>query len=243
MKKRTILAGLAVLILAAAASAAPGADVKDVLAKMIDAQGGRKALEAVKDTTVAGNVEMIQMGINATITMYQKEPDKMRLDIEVMGMVITQAYDGQTAWYVNPQTGATEEMPEVQAKAFKQQALGNDALLNPEKIGVVYALLPSQKIDAKEFIVVEQTLADGHKNTLFVDPESYLVTRTKTRAPNQMGVEVDAETVMSEYRKEGDLLVAHQMTTYEDGAEFMRMSFTKYTYNSGLEDSFFAMTK
>jgi outer membrane lipoprotein-sorting protein len=241
MKKRAILAGLVVLILAAAASAAPGADVKDVLAKMIDAQGGRTALEAVKDTTVAGNVEMIQMGVNATITMYQKEPDKMRLDIEVMGMVITQAYDGQKAWFVNPQTGATEEMPEAQAKSFKQQALGNDALLNPEKAGVSYALLPSQKIDAKEFLVVEQTLPDGHKNTLFVDPESYLVIRTKTRAPNQMGVEVDAETVFTDFRKEGDLLVAHQMTTYQDGAEFMRMSFTKYTYNAGLEDSFFAM--
>jgi outer membrane lipoprotein-sorting protein len=210
---------------------------------MIDAQGGRKALEAVKDTTVAGNVEMVQMGVNATITMYQKEPDKMRLDIEVMGMVITQAYDGQKAWYVNPQTGATEEMQEAQAKAFKQQALGNDALLNPEKAGVSYALLPSQKIDDKEFLVVEQTLPDGHKNTLFVDSTSYLVIRTKTRSPNQAGVDVDAETVFTDFRKEGDLLVAHQMTTYQDGAEFMRMSFTKYTYNSGLEDSFFAMTK
>ncbi len=243
MKKRMILAGLAVLVLASAAAAAPGAEVKDVLVKMIDAQGGRKALEAVKDTTVAGNIEMVQMGVNATVTMYQKEPDKMRLDIEVMGMVITQAYDGQKAWFVNPQTGATEEMPEAQAKSFKQQALGNDALLNPEKVGVTYALLPSQKIDAKDFFVLEQTLADGHKNTLFVDPESYLVIRTKTRAPNQMGVEVDAETVFSDFRKEGDLLVAHQMTTYQDGAEFMRMSFTKYTYNAGLEDSFFAMAK
>ena len=74
---------------------------------MIEAQGGRKALAAIKDTTISGTIEMPQMGISGSITIYQKEPDKMRMDMEFMGMVITQAYDGQNAWMVNPADGRT----------------------------------------------------------------------------------------------------------------------------------------
>lgn len=107
MKKTLIwvLAGLFVLSLLPVQGF--GQTSKEVLDKMIDAQGGRKAMEAIKDTTISGTMEMVQQGMNATLTMYQKEPDKMRMDIEIMGMVITQAFDGQKAWFLNPQTGAT----------------------------------------------------------------------------------------------------------------------------------------
>jgi hypothetical protein len=33
------------------------------------------------------------------------------MDIEVMGMVITQAYDGEDAWVLNRLTGAARDMP------------------------------------------------------------------------------------------------------------------------------------
>jgi len=48
---------------------------------------------------------------------------------------------------------------------------------------------------------------------------------------------------MGDYRKEGDAMVAHTMTILQDGAEFARMTITKITYNSGLEDSLFQMGK
>ncbi len=97
MKKTLIwvLAGLFVMSILPAQGF--GQTSKEVLEKMIDAQGGRKAMEAAKDTTISGTMELIQQGMNATLTMYQKEPNMMRMDIEVMGMVITQAFDGQKA--------------------------------------------------------------------------------------------------------------------------------------------------
>jgi len=243
--KRTmtaIAAGL--LIISVFQAAGYGQDAKTVLEKMIEAQGGRKVLASLTDTTVSGTIEMIQQGMNAVLTLYQKEPDKMRMDIEIMGMIITQAYDGQKAWYTNPQTGTAQEMDEAQSKEFKRQAMGNDTLLNPEKHGITYALKPNEKVGDKDCLVLEQTLSDGHKNTLYLDPATYLVLKSKTLASNPMGGgEVTAETMMGDYRKEGDALVAHTMTTFQDGAEFMRMVITKVTYNTGIEDSLFQMAK
>ncbi len=221
-----------------------GQEAGDIMNRMIEAQGGRKVLETLKDTTVSGTMELIQQGMNATMTMYQKEPNLMRMDIEIMGMVITQAFDGQKGWFLNPQTGAAQDMDENMNKEFKRQALGNDSLLNPEKYGISYAYKGKEKVGDKECLVLEQTMSDGHKSTLYLDPDTYLLARSKTTTLSQMGGgEVLSETIFGDYSKEGDVLVAHTMTILQDGAEFARMTLTKVTYNSGLEDSLFQMSK
>ena len=242
--KKTLALILCVVSLAALVTApALCQTTKDVLAKMIQAQGGAKALEAVRDTTVNGTIEMVQFGMTGTVTLYQKEPDKIRVDIEVMGMMITQAYDGQVAWMVNPQTGATEQMQDNMAQEMKRQALGNDALLNPEKVGVSYEFKGKEKIGEKEYILLEQTTSDGHKTTMYLDPDTYLTYKTKGTSLGQAGVEVMAETILGDYKKVGDVVVPHSMTTFQDGQEFMRMTMTKVTFNTNLEDSFFKMNK
>jgi len=244
MKKTTIWIMAGLLVMSILPVRGFGQTSKEVLEKMIDAQGGRKAMEAAKDTTISGTMELIQQGMSATLTMYQKEPNMMRMDIEVMGMVITQAFDGQKAWFLNPQTGATEEMPENLAKEFKRQAMGNDSVLNPEKYGITYELKGTEKVGDKDCLVLEQTMSDGHKSTLYVDSASYLALKSKTMTMGQMGGgEVLAETFFSDYRKEGDLMAAHSLTILQDGAEFARLTLTKITYNSDLQDSLFQMAK
>ena len=244
MKKTMIWVMAGLLVMSVLLAQGFGQTAKEVLEKMIDAQGGRKALEATKDTTISGTMELIQQGMNATLTMYQKEPNLMRMDIEVMGMVITQAFDGQKAWFLNPQTGAVEEMPENLAKEFKRQAMGNDSILNPEKYGITYELKGKEKVDDKDCFIMEQTMPDGHKTTLYIDSASYLALKTKTMTVGQMGGgEVLTETSFSDYRMEGPLMAAHSMTILQDGAEFARLTLTKITYNTGLQDSLFQMAK
>jgi outer membrane lipoprotein-sorting protein len=243
MKKSLSPIFCAVLLLALVSAPAYSQTAQDILAKHIEAQGGAKALAAIKDTTISGNMDLVSYGMSASLTMYQKEPNKMRMDIEVMGMVITQAYDGEIAWMINPQTGATEQMPENMTQEFKRQALGNDALLNPEKYGIKYDFTGKEKIDDKEYLVLTQTTADGHVTTLYLDPATYLTYKTKGKTIGQSGEEVMAESIVSDYKKVDGVLLAHSMTTYQDGQEFMRMTFTKVAFNSGLEDSLFQMAK
>jgi len=133
MKKALTLCLLSLLLFSLMASPALSQSADDILNKMIDAMGGRKAMEAVKDQTSTGSIELTQMGLSGTVTQYIKRPNKNRLDIEVMGMIITNAFDGVTAWMVNPQTGSSEEQPEDQAEYMKREAMGDDTFLNPKK--------------------------------------------------------------------------------------------------------------
>lgn len=244
MKKTFTLCLLGIFLLCLVVSPGLSLTVKQILEKQIEARGGRKVLEKIKDVTISGSMEMIQFGMSASITIYQKEPDKIRADIEVMGMMITQAYDGKTAWMVNPQTGATEEMTEQQAEDFKRQALGFTASLNPERFGITWSYKGKEKIEDKDYLVLEQTFSDGFKATHYVDPDTYLTYKTKATTLSQMtGVEVESESIFKDYKKVDGVLIAYSQTTFQDGEEFSTMTFTEVSFNTGLEDSFFKMSE
>lgn len=243
MKRFFTLCFLSIFLLSLMASPGFSQKAADILEKVIEAQGGRKVLENIKDTTMTGSLEMVQMGISGSMTIYHKEPNKMRMDGEVMGMVFTAAFDGETAWMTNPQTGSTEEMPEKEAEEFNRDALGRDSLLHPEKYGITYAYKGKEKIEDKEYHVLEQTYSDGHKTTHYIDPETYLTYKTKTTALNQMGIEVETESFMSDYKKVEGMMIPHSIITFQEGEEFMQITVTEVSFNTGLEDSLFKMSE
>jgi outer membrane lipoprotein-sorting protein len=234
---------LSIFLLSLMVSAVLSQEASDILGKMIEAQGGKKVIENIKDMTSSGTLEMTQMGMSGSMTMYRKEPDKVRMDIEVMGMIITQAFDGETAWWVNPQTGSPEEMSEQQSESMKRMSFGIDALLYPEKYGITYSYKGKEKIDEKEYFVLEQTFPDGFKATIYIDPKTYLSYKSKSTIVNQMGVEVEQETLETDYKNVGGMMIAHSITIFQGGEEYMKINVTEMTFNSGLEDAFFKMSR
>lgn len=218
-------------------------DVKEIIDKSIEAQGGRKALAQVIDSTYVGDMELIQFGVFGSVIRYQKEPNKMRMDIEVQGYTITQAYDGETAWMTNPQTGATEEMPEDLAADTKKGALGMDAILNPEKYGITYSYQKEETIEGINHLIIEQIFEDGEKITLYINGDNYLPYKSITTTVDQFGREVEEETIMGDYREVEGIMVPFSISIYHDGEEFITMTISEVKINSGLEDSLFQMNK
>ncbi len=211
-----------------------------MLEKSIAAMGGRKVMENVKDTTVSGSLSFTSFGMEGAITLYTKRDNMLRMDIEMMGMLITQAFDGEDAWMINPQTASVEDMPEEAADYFRKDAIGDGALLYPEKFGITYTYKGSEKIEDKDYQVLVQTFPDGYEITFYLDAETYLPYKTISIAPNPVGGgEGEAETFMTDYRKIDGLMVAHTVTQYMDGEEFMVVTVDEVKYNTGLEDAFF----
>ena len=239
MNKITNFCSIGLLLMACLTPLGLAQSAKDILNKMIEAQGGRANLAKIKDSTASGTMEMASMGLSGSLTFYQKEPNKMRIDMELMGMVITEAYDGEIAWGFDPQTGSIQEMPAEQAQDIKRMALGNNSMLHPEKYGITYSYIGKETIESQDFYVLKQAFEDGFSATLYIDAKTYLVHKTKSKAPNEMGMEVDQEVFSTDYRKVEGIMVAHEIRILQDGAEFITMTFTEVAFNTGLEDSFF----
>lgn len=240
MKKIVSLSLLSVFLFGLMASQGFGQKATDILEKLIDASGGRKLLSSVKDTRMTGTLNIVMMGMSGSLTICHKEPNMMRMDMEVGGMVMTTAYDGETAWWTNPQTGATEELPADQEDEIIRMAYGNDILLNPDKHGVTYTLKESENIEGKDYFVLVQTFSDGYAQTMYIDSKTYLPYKTVATV-NQMGVEAESETFLSDYRKIDGMMVSFSMRIFYDGEEAMTMTFTEVKYNTGVEDSLFKM--
>jgi outer membrane lipoprotein-sorting protein len=224
-----------------------GQTVQEILKKMVEVQGGKEFFEGIKDMTLSGNLEIIQQGTTGTLTVYKKEPDKRRVDIEIQGVdieiqgtVITQAYDGQTAWGTNLQTLATEVFSGDQAASLKREALPIVSFLYPEKYGISFAYKGKEKLENKDYFVLEESFADGFKLTFYVDPETYLTYKTKAKTTTQMG-EAEVEQFNSDYRKVDGMTIAHSLVQHFNGQENIKITFSKVSFNSGLDDSLFKM--
>ncbi len=243
MKKICSIFLLSFFLVALITSPGSGQTAEEIIKKMIEVQGGKKVFESIKDMTLSGTLEVVQQGLSGSITIYKKEPDKMRRDIEIMGMIITQAYDGETAWGVNIQTGITEEMEEQQAAEMKRQSLPIISMLYPEKYGFSFDYKGKEKIEDKDYFVIENTYPDGFKATLYVDTETYLTYKAKVKTMGPMGYEVESEQFTSDYKKVDGMIIAHSMVSFIEGEEFMKITFTSVKFNTGLEDSFFKMNQ
>lgn len=166
----------------------------------------------------------------------------MRVDIEIAGMLISQGYDGVKGWLINPQTGTTD-MPELQEAGMRRQSLGAQATLHPEKFGITFELKGREKVGNKDCYVLLQSFKDGHSATIFVDAATGLVAKVKAKAMDSTGSgeEVDSETLYDDYSSEHGFMVAHKMSTFQNGAPIMQMTFTSVTVNANPPDSFFKM--
>ncbi len=245
MKKKGTVGLTLLLFLSMASAPAWAQQASDILEKMIEASGGRKALESITDTSMSGDMNIIQMGMSATVTMYHKEPDMSRQDLEVMGMLITQAFDGNVAWFTNPQTGGVEEMPASMLEYTKRSSLqmGNAAMLHPEKYGIKYEFKGKESIEGKDYFVLAQAFANGDVNTWYVDADSYLLHKMKTTSMEMMGGETEQELVFTDYKEVNGIITPHSMTIYQDEAEFGNIAWLEIKFNSGLDDALFKMEK
>ena len=241
MKKIVSMSVLGLFCLGLLASAGLSQDIKEIRAKMIDASGGKEIYENLRDLTITGSLDLTMQGLSGALTIYKKEPDKRRTDIEVMGMLITQAYDGEIAWYTNPQTGVAEELSGDQAAQLKRQAMPSLASVYPEKYGISWEYKTKETIESKEYLVLKSTYPDGFTVMVYVDPETYLTYKTVAVTTGQMGTEVEVEQYSADYKKIGGMVFPSVITSYQDGEEYSVITIENVEVNKGLEDSMFKM--
>jgi len=217
---------------------------KSLLKKMIEAQGGRKNISNVSDSVVKGKVELLAAGLKGSVMISRIEPNLHRVDINLDGLKITQAFDGKTAWIIHPKISSKPtEMPENFAKQFKRQVLGYNTLLYPKKYGITYKFKGREKLKDKDCLVLEGIRADDSRVYYYLDPKTYLVVKFRTKSLNQLGAEVDAENHYSDYRKVEGLMLAFETLTFLEGKEYLKFSITGVNYNSGVNAELFKMSK
>jgi len=198
------------------AAAEPTAE--SLIEKNLDAKGGKDKLEAVDSARLTGTMNM--GGMEAPFVLEWKDPDKTRLEITIQGMTLVQAYDGETAWMINPFMGqaAPEKMSEEDTEAFKDQADFHGPLLNPEDKGYEVEYAGTEEVEGTPTYKLKVTKPSGEETYLFLDQEYYLEIKSTSKRTSR-GQDVEVEMAIGDYKEVEGVMMAHSLDAMQTGGQ------------------------
>lgn len=216
----------------------------EIIKKNIEAKGGLNKLKSIKTIKLTGKFSMPPMGIEeAPITVVAKRPNLIRMDIEVMGMVVIRAFDGKTAWQTMPtQAGdlVTEEMSENDAKEMKRESDFDGHLIDYMKKGHTVELVGKEDMEGTEVYNLKVTLKDGYVVNYYFNAENYLELKSKAKTSFQ-GQDMEGETFYGDYSEVAGILFAHSVEMKLGGQTNQQVIFEKIELNIDVKDDYFKM--
>jgi hypothetical protein len=209
------------LVLGAAAAVAAADDLpkaETILDKYVEVTGGKAAYAKIHTELSKGTMTLGGMGITGKVTAYQAEPNKQLVEVDIEGMgKVLEGTNGDVAWGLNPMQGPRIKEGEEKAKSIESARLNGEAqwrdlYTSAETKGV-------EAVDGKDCYKIVLTPKTGSPVTKWYDKESNLLVKSVAKVNTAMG-EIESESILSDYRKEGDILLPHKTVSRAMGQEF-----------------------
>jgi outer membrane lipoprotein-sorting protein len=239
MLRRFIFSSIAVMALMAPLSAQT---VDEVLAKYVEASGGMAKMQAQKSRKAIGKLSL-PGGLDLAMTITQKRPEMIRVDISFQGMDVIQAYDGKTGWQIDPTQGkkTAEPLSEDDLKDLKENADFDGPLVNAKEKGNTVELVGKEDVDGTPAYKLKVTLKSGDIKYVYLDADAYVEIKEETKRTIR-GTEREIETVMGDYKDEGGVMMPHSSESKPKGApQGQKLTIDKVEINPEIPDSFFQM--
>jgi outer membrane lipoprotein-sorting protein len=237
---RSFVLGLAAGL--ALARPLPAQTVDVVVSKNIEARGGLAKIKAVKSMRMTGRTT-VGPGGEAPLVIEFKRPNKIRLDITLQGMTLTQAYDGKNGWQINPFAGSknAEPMSPEELKQADDQSDIDGSLVDWKAKGHTVELLGKEKVEGTDAYKLKVTLKSETIHYLYLDADSYLDIKLESKRTIR-GTETEAEQTIGDYKEVGGLLIPHALESGVKGRpEKQKITIEKIELDVPIDDSRFAM--
>lgn len=212
MKKSCVLLLTIAIACISMAGIAQAMDADELIKKNIEAMGGRKAIEAVKTAKASG--KFLTQGMEFPFSMISERPNYLRIEAEVMGMTMIQAFDGEAGWTINPMTGSTDaqRMGPFENKGFKMQADQDGGLMNYKERGYTVEFLGEEDVEGTPCYKLSMDTHEDITMVFFFDKEYFLIIKQSvTMMMDEQKVE--SQTYMSDFQEVGDLIAPFAIET------------------------------
>jgi outer membrane lipoprotein-sorting protein len=184
----------------------------EIIAKYVEAIGGRKKLDSVNTMKSSGKLVM-GGGIEAPLVIENKRPDKVRFEFTFQGMTGTQAFDGTVGWFVMPFMGKPdpEKMSDDQLKAMREQAeFDPNPLIDYAKKGHKAELIGKDDVDGTDAYKIKLTREDGSVEYHYFDAEYFIPLKVEGKREFQ-GTEIEYSVTFGDYKEVDGMMIAHKV--------------------------------
>ncbi|MGC1391784.1 MAG: hypothetical protein WA816_12170 [Bacteroidales bacterium] len=190
----------------------------------------------MKTIKITANLSM--MGMEMPMTMWMKNPNKIKTVTSFNGQDMVQVFDGEKGFAINPMTGSSDpvEMTSDQIKQTLRSNIFQNSMANYFKNGQL-ALDGEDKVNDKPAFKIKATVEGGTVIEMFIDKGSYFLVKTSTTA-SMNGSTVTVESYPSDYTETNGVMMAMKTSTSAQGMD-MVITFTKVEVDVPMEDSLF----
>lgn len=244
MKHFFLLCALSLGFFVGNAQNEPAEDITadEIIATYLENTGGKDNWKALKSMRIEG--KMAQMGMEFPGVVMEMPPNKQRIEINIQGQMMIQAYDGETAWWINPFMGGpdAQPMPAEMASEFTKQSFEDDFIDYAEK-GHTVELLGQTEVDGVMTYELKLTKKDGTEEFHYFEPEYLVPIMQKSIISEGQMKGQAAETYLSDYEEYEGFMIPMYIESKLGGATQFSMTVTKIELNPELDEALFAYPK
>lgn len=213
--------------------------VDEIVSKYVEVIGGVDAWKSIKTMKMTGVAE--NFGMSFPITYYSMRPNLRKVEVDVQGQKIIDAFDGQVAWMVNPFMGGTDptKKSEEESKEAAKQMF-EDELIDYKAKGHAATYEGEEEMGGAKTYKIKLTTRDGYEYIYFIDAETYVpvVVRQFLSTGELKGKAIDS--YMSDYTEVDGVVVPLSMEQKVDGQTIMKTTFKQVEFNVPLSAVDFA---
>ncbi len=213
---------------------------EDIIAKYIEATGGKEKLSGINSVSIQNSVEMMGNELPSTTTIVNGKGFRNESDFN--GQKIIQVYTDKGGWGVNPLAGSADPqpLPDEQYKAGEDQIFVIP-FLDYAARGEKAELLGQEKVGDVNAYKVKVTNKDSVATTYYFDPSTNYIIKA-VRTAEMMGQQMDVTTTYSDYKATDYGWVAPHTIQLDFGGQFsMTMKVQKIDINQPVDASIFEM--
>ena len=176
----------------------------ELVAKNVEAKGGRAAIEAVQSLRRSGKLIAGGGRFVLDVVETKRRPDSMRVDLSLQGLTQVQAYDGREGWQIDPFGGRKdpERMAADDVKSLAEEASIGGPLVDAQARGSTVEYLGTEDIDGTAAHKLKVTQRNGDVKYVYLDPDYFLEIRVESQR-SVRGVRQVTVTDLGNYEKVG----------------------------------------
>jgi len=237
-----ILFALALFVVSAAAQETE-LSVDQIVQKHIAALGGADKLSTIQNVTMTGKASLMDGQLQAPVTIRAKRPLFMRLEMILQGQTFVQAFDGKTAWTINPFMGSPDPQKsgDDDTKAARDDADFIDgSLVDSKAKGNAVELTGKEDVDGSPAYQLKVTRNSGSIEYVYLDRKTFLPLKSSgTR--KQQDHDIAYESFPGNFKPVNSVMMPFSLNQKMNGRSMMELTIEKVEVNTPMEDSLFQM--
>lgn len=238
MKFKNILIAVLFILALALSSCSQSAD--DIINKNIKARAGDAK---VKITSIIADQKAASFGFDVEMKVYIVPPEKMRVDMSLLGKQITTITNGNQGLIKSDtllQPLPPDQIEENKRVIANQLNYFQSEFANNKELIAKTELMPEDTLFGKKVYRIKVTMKDSTQKIYYIDKENFL--NLKTDDISMMnGVKNVAEFIFKDYKKIDGFMVPHTIDLRHNGTVAGKISIGKVVINKPIDPKLFEL--